>query len=254
MIIDTHCHVDSFPDPFALAEQCEKANVFTIAVTNLPSHFAMAVKNLRQRKFVKPALGFHPLAVADNLHELPTFKSLLETVDFVGEIGLDYSSQGISSRDAQIDAFRTIADWLSKSPKFVTLHSRKSANDVLAILMERGVSDAVFHWYSDSAVILRKAIDAGFYFSINEAMLSSRSGRKVLNNVPRDQILTETDGPFTKSCDKLASPLNIGLIIDGIAEVWGKPTQAVQDQIENNFRVLCKKLSISLPGDTSIPM
>ncbi len=247
MIVDTHCHIDRFPNPLALAAQCEKASVLTVAVTNLPSHYSMAVKHLGSLQFVKPALGFHPLAVADNLHELSTFKSLLQSVDFVGEIGLDYSSQGIHSREAQVEAFRSIAGWLAESPKFVTLHSRKSANEVLSILVEAGVSDAVFHWYSDSAVVLRKAIDAGFHFSINEAMLSSQTGRRVLDTVPRERVLTETDGPYVKSARKPSTPLDVRRIIDGIAEEWGAPTQVVEDQVEQNFRALCKKLSIRLP-------
>lgn len=247
MIIDTHCHIDRFPNPLALAEQCETASILTVAVTNLPSHYGMAVKHLGRRQFVKPALGFHPLAVADNLHELPTFKSLLQSVDFVGEIGLDYSSQGIHSKEAQVEAFRAIAGWLAESPKFVTLHSRKSANEVLSILVEAGVSDAVFHWYSDSVVVLRKAIDAGFYFSVNEAMLSSQTGRRVLDIVPRGRVLTETDGPYVKSGRKPSTPLDVGRIIDGIAEAWDTPTQAAQDQVEKNFRALCEKLSIRLP-------
>lgn len=198
-------------------------------------------------QFVKPALGFHPLAAADNLHELSKFESLLPSVDFVGEIGLDYSSQGIHSKEAQVEAFRSIAGWLAESPKFVTLHSRKSAIEVLSILVEAGVSDAVFHWYSDSAVVLRKAIDAGFYFSVNEAMLSSQSGRRVLDAVPRERVLTETDGPYVKSGRKPSTPLDVGRIIGGIAEAWGTPKQAVQDQVEKNFRALCEKLSILLP-------
>jgi TatD DNase family protein len=167
----------------------------------------------------------------------------------VGEIGLDYSVQGIGSKEAQIGAFRSIASWLSKSPKFVTLHTRKSASDVLAILMEVGVSDAVFHWYSDSAVVLRKAIDAGFYFSINEAMLESQSGQRVLAAVPHDRILTETDGPYVKSGRKPSTPLDVARIIDGIAKAWGLGKEDVQDRIDKNFRVLCKKLLIGLPKD-----
>lgn len=250
MLIDTHCHIDRFPDPLALSQECEKRHLFTIAVTNLPSHFQIATGHLTTLRYVKPALGFHPLCVADNMNELPLFDSLLQNADFVGEIGLDYSKQGIESKDKQLEAFRVITQALSTKPRFATLHTRNSASDVLAILNDSKVSNVVFHWYSDSVSVLRRAINAGHYFSINPSMLQTKSGQAVIDLVPRDRILTETDGPYVKVGRAAAKPFDVLTVINGIAIRWGVDSDAVEELVSENFRKLCELLSIQIPKGT----
>jgi TatD DNase family protein len=44
---------------------------------------------------------------------------------------------------------------------------------------------------------LKKAIELGGYFSINPSMLKTKSGLEVINAVPIDRMLLETDAPFT---------------------------------------------------------
>ena len=251
MLLDTHCHIDRFPDPLALSNECEKQRIFTVAVTHLPSHYEMAVQHLSAFQYVKPALGFHPLAVADNLHELSSFESLLRNAEFVGEVGLDYSKQGLASKEMQMEAFRRIVEALSAMPRLVTIHSRKSAADVLAILNDNKISKAILHWYSDSVSVLRNAISSGHYFSVNTAMLQSKSGQAVIDLVPRNRLLTETDGPYVKAVRKPAEPSDVRIVLDGIANRWGVEAESVEEQVTNNFRELCDSLSISLPQHQS---
>ena len=44
---------------------------------------------------------------------------------------------------------------------------------------------------------LKKAIELGGYFSINPRMLKTKSGLEVINTVPIERMLLETDAPFT---------------------------------------------------------
>ncbi|TWU08383.1 putative deoxyribonuclease YcfH [Stieleria varia] len=228
----------------ALASETEAAGITTIAVTNIPSHYRLAVEHIGGMRFIRPALGFHPLAVADNIDELPLFLSLLEQVEFVGEVGLDYSREGFGSKDIQLPAFREIAKALSQSPRFVTLHSRKSAKDVLAVLEEFGVKYAVFHWYSDSSSTLLRAIDSGHYFSVNSAMLKSKSGQAIIETVPRDRVLTETDGPYIKIGRRAARPSDVDDVLSGIADFWGAEKAEVELQVAANFSTLCSLVSV----------
>ncbi|WP_013627322.1 Qat anti-phage system TatD family nuclease QatD [Rubinisphaera brasiliensis] len=251
MLLDSHCHIDRYPDPLALSNECESRRIFTVAVTNLPSHYQMAVQHLSGMQYVKPALGFHPLAVAENEDELSLFETLLSNAEFVGEVGLDYSKQGLASKEVQLQAFRRIAKALSAMPRIVTIHSRKSAADVLEIVDENRISHAIFHWYSDSVTVLHKAIQSGHYFSINTAMLQSKSGQTVIDSVPRDRILTETDGPYVKARRKPAKPSDVRSVLQGIANRWGIEADGVEEQITENFHALCNGLSIRLPQGMS---
>jgi TatD DNase family protein len=253
VLLDTHCHVDRFPDPLAIAEDCERQRVMTVAVTQLPSHYQMAMRHIGEMRFVRPALGFHPLAVTGNEGELPLFLSLLPNVPFVGEIGLDSSREGASSRSEQLRIFRAIAVDLAGKRKFVTLHSRGAEEEVADILHECGVAECVFHWFSGGTKALKAVIGKGHYFSINTAMVTSQKGRALLSLVPRNRILTETDGPYVKIGSRPAKPCDVKNVLSGIADVWGATDEDVEAQVTENFTQLCRSLGIKLGSDEMAP-
>ena len=244
VLIDTHCHVDRYPDPMALAEDCERQRIATVAVTQLPSHFQMAMRHIGMMQFVRPALGFHPLAVKGNEGELPLFRSLLPDVQFVGEIGLDLSREGASSQLEQLRIFRAIAAELAGNRKFVTLHSRGAEEEVADILHENDVTECVFHWFSGATKALKKVIERGHYFSINTSMVTTQKGRSLLSLVPRDRILTETDGPYIKFGGRPAKPCDVGVVLSGIADVWGVSVEKVDAHVTHNYSQLCESLGI----------
>jgi len=247
VLIDTHCHIDRFPDPMAVAEDCERQRVLAIAVTQLPSHFQMAMQHIGEMQFVRPALGFHPLAVTGNEGELPLFLSLLPDVQFVGEIGLDLSREGASSRSEQLRTFEAITAELAGKRKFVTLHSRGAEEEVADILRESGVTECVFHWFSGGTKALKAVIGQGHYFSINTAMVTTQKGKSLLSFVPRERILTETDGPYVKVGSRPANPRDVKNALYGIADVWGTSAEEVEAQVSENFTRLCKLLEIKCP-------
>lgn len=247
MLIDTHCHIDRFPDPMAVAEDCERQRVVAIAVTQLPSHFQMAMQHIGEMQFVRPALGFHPLAVTGNEGELSLFLSLLPDVQFVGEIGLDLSHEGASSRSEQLRTFKAISAELAGKRKFVTVHSRGAEMEVADILHDSGVTECVFHWFSGETKALRAVIGQGHYFSINTAMVTTHKGKSLLSFVPRDRILTETDGPYVKIGSRPARPHDVKKALCGIADVWGTSAGEVEAQVTENFTQLCRLLEIECP-------
>ena len=63
MIIDTHCHIDMYPNPIQVLNECEKRGVTVISMTSLPSHFELGYKHFIGKKKVRQALGFHPLLI-----------------------------------------------------------------------------------------------------------------------------------------------------------------------------------------------
>ena len=66
-------------------------------------------------------------------------------------------------------------------------------------------------------------------------MLCSTSGRKVIMNIPDDKVLIETDSPFTFMNKKIFRPIQIPMIIEGIAKIKNKDTEQVKNDLWNNF-------------------
>lgn len=235
MLIDTHCHIDQFPSPESVVRECEKSALRVVAVTNLPSHFALAADRLRGNKFVSAALGMHPLFAAEGVRELAAFRRMAPHSNFIGEIGLDFSRQGMASKTIQERVFEDVLSAIQDRPRFITLHSRGAEGAVLEGLRRHGIKAAVFHWFSGSVKVLEDVFAEGHFVSINPAMLSSASGKRVIEKSPRERILVESDGPFTKVHDQVCSPPSVALVYQNLAARWNVSNETAVACINANF-------------------
>src|SRR5207247_6184998 len=151
-------------------------------------------------------LGLHPLVAAECKPQWPRFATLVNKSAYVGEVGLDFSRAGIPTKNEQVAAFRFVLEVLQGHSKFITIHSRGAESAVVNLLEKYKRYHVVFHWYSGPTGVLKRAVASGHYFSVNPAMVVSNNGRRILSVVPRDRVLTETDGPFVKVERRSAVP------------------------------------------------
>ena len=199
-MIDVHCHFDMMPNPEAYVRQKENAGDIVIGMTNLPSHFQMGQPFVMHYKHIRLGLGFHPLLAADNKNELALFKSLIDGTSYIGEIGLDFSKEGDASKEEQIIVLKEILTTLRGKRKIVSVHSRRAEKELLELLGEFNIENVIFHWYSGSVSLIPAILERGYYFSINEAMTLSHSGKSIIDKIPQDRILMETDAPYNSRC------------------------------------------------------
>lgn len=240
MLIDTHCHIDQYKNPFRLIRGCEKNKILTIGVTNLPSHYLAGKEYVADSYYFKMAIGFHPLAVEQNNYknELDIFRQHVSQCKYIGEIGLDFSKQSSNMREGQIDVFRQIFHLIGINRKFITIHSRGAEKEVLALLIEKRTCPVVMHWYTGSLAYVDQFISEGHYFSINPAMVQAPKGNTLLTCIPRNRILTETDGPYVKITGKRAEPLDVRIVTHSLTSIWGSVEEDVVQQLQNNFKNL----------------
>lgn len=196
MIIDTHCHFDMMPNPEGYISAKEKAGDIVIGMTNLPSHFKIGQSHLIGYKHIRLALGLHPLLAAENRKELTLFKRLVDQTSYIGEIGLDFSREGIVTKNEQISVLREVLATIKGKKKIVSVHSRNAEIELLDMLCENEIKNVIFHWYSGPVDLIPSIIERGFYFSINESMCRSKNGQSIIGKIPREKILTETDAPY----------------------------------------------------------
>ncbi len=234
-MLDTHCHLDRYRDTHRVAIEAARRGVFTIAVTNLPSHFRGGMSHVRRLARVRLALGLHPLAAAEHGREIADFETCYAATSFIGEVGLDYSSEGVASKRRQMESFRFVARLAGTSPRVVSLHSRGAEEDVLSVLDQFGVKHAIFHWYSGSLKTLEEVIRAGHLLSINPAMTRSAKGREIIALLPRTQVLSETDGPYVRVGGVPAKPWHVALVEQYLGRVWELPSDQTRQQLWANF-------------------
>lgn len=241
-MIDTHCHVDLYPQPTNIAKQADQAGILTIIVTNLPSAFERAQPHIRSFKNMRLALGLHPLAAEHHRAERDQFTKLIDQTSYIGEIGLDFSRAGFATKDLQVESLRFLLKALDGKPKFITLHSRQAEAQVLDILDEANRSQVVFHWFSGPLKALERALDKGHFFSLNPAMIQSPNGKKIIDSLPPDRVLTESDGPFVQIGNRTVLPSDVAVVEEYLAGRWSMKTLEVRAKIRENFLEVIKPL------------
>lgn len=241
-MIDTHCHIDLYSKPENILIECEHAGITVIAMTNLPSHFQMGYPHVLPFKRIRLALGMHPLHAKLHQREFPLFLKNLHRTSYIGEIGLDFSREGFSTKEIQLASFSKILICLSGQKKILSLHSRRAEKEVFEHLQLNKIGAAIFHWYSGPLSLIDKIADAGYYFSINPAMIISENGQKIISRIPLANILTETDGPFTEVSGRQTKPNDVAVVYEFLAKSLGKSISDVDEIITTNFRRLISGL------------
>ncbi len=242
MIIDTHCHIDLYPNPKKVLQDCVNADMTVLAMTNLPSHFEMGYIHFQSLKKIRLALGMHPLMADSHKKEFDLFLKNVSKTSYIGEVGLDFSKEGISTKDIQIDTFSKILKIISGQKKILSIHSRKAEKEVLGLLIENNIQSAIFHWYSGGLNLIDSIAKAGYFFSINPAMVKSETGKNIIERVPKNKLLTETDGPFIEINKRPIKSQDVIEVYKYFSLIWNMPLSEVEQIISNNFKRLLSSI------------
>jgi TatD DNase family protein len=108
------------------------------------------------------------------------FNCLLDQTSYIGEIGLDFSKEGWSTKDDQVLLLRKLLAKLEGKKKIISVHSRMAEKELFDLLCEYNINNVIFHWYSGPIDLMPSIIAKGYYFSVNEAMTVSKNGQKLL--------------------------------------------------------------------------
>lgn len=235
--VDAHCHMDQYADPRAVASRAEAAQTYTIAVTNLPCIFGHTERLAEGMQYVRAAAGLHPELVCQRKDEVAPLLRLLERTKYVGEVGLDYTRSGDDERAYQRATLERIASHCEElDGRVLSIHSRRAAADAVAILSSLRRSRVILHWFSGSLSTARTAIDAGFYFSVNPAMLRSTAGARLIAEIPDHLLLTESDGPFVKVASAPVEPAGMRTLVAALADLRGTLSPELEREVIRNFR------------------
>lgn len=239
-LVDAHCHLDLYGEDEAdVIEEIERRRVHTIAVTNAPSVFSHTRDVARGRRYLYAAVGLHPELIASHGHQLEQMWPLLAAARFVGEIGLDYVTSDSRLRRQQREAFSQIlAQCAECGHKVLTVHSRRSASDVLSAIGTDFPGTVILHWFSGTTGELERAVSAGCWFSVNPAMLRSKRGLELVRQMPKKRVLTETDGPFVQVEGRASRPPDCEKALAALGTLWGLPVSDVTRCVADNFRTV----------------
>ena len=228
--VDFHTHLDLYPDLRAAIAACDRRRTATLTVTTTPKAFVRNEELADVSEFVRVGLGLHPQLVAERSGEIALFEKLLQRSRYVGEVGLDAGPRHYLSLELQKSIFERILRLCAdEGDKILSIHSVRATKPVLDLLeryLPRHRGTVVLHWFSGSVGEARRAAALGCYFSVNERMLASPNGRRILREMPKDRLLTETDGPFVERDGK---PIAAGDVLRAVEEIAILKKRSVSD-------------------------
>lgn len=185
--------------------------------------------------FIYSIVGISPNDVPKSLSEVDLMIEEIENIIkqdknnkivAIGEIGLDYYWNK-ENKDIQREVFIKQIELANKYNKPIVIHTREAVDDTLKILRENSVNNkGVFHCCPLNRELVKQGLDLGFYISFAGPVTfkNSKNVEEIVNMVPINKILIETDSPYLAPEPKRGTrndSRNIKHIAEKIAEYKG---------------------------------
>ena len=240
MIFDTHAHYDSGAfnaDREELLASMPSKGIGLILDPGCEERSSRAALALAEKySFVYAAVGVHPEDMEGMTSDtLETIRRLArhEKCVAIGEIGLDYYWDDTHKAE-QKELFAAQLALAEELDLPVIVHDREAHADCLEITGGFPKARGVFHCFSGSAEMAKELLRRGNWYLGFDGPVTYKNARKaleVLEIVPPERILVETDSPYMSPVPlrgKRNDSSNLVYIIQKIAEIKGMTPQEVE--------------------------
>lgn len=231
MIIDNHVHLASYSSieiPKVLHE-INEMKILTIDVSMDLDSYLISKELSKKSRFIIPCVGLHPWK-ASNITDLSIFSQYLDESPAIGEVGLDfYWQKDESTYKRQIEVLDFFLESAYKQKKVVNLHTKGAEKKILEKIKEYSLVNPVIHWYSGPKKFIKKYLDAGSYFSFGVELKYSKRIQDIIQYVPNDRILLETDNPG--GYEWLVGRIGLPSLIHEVAEDISKIKKIEIDEV-----------------------
>lgn len=255
--IDTHAHLNfeafnnDYRDVITRAFENDVRGIINVGSNLETSKKAIEIAQKYERgvyphtkdfgEGVYAAIGFHPIHVKDEGFDEDEFLAMARNkkVVAIGETGLDYYYDR-SNKELQKEIFEKhlrIAQTVSKP---IILHSRDAGEDVLSVLMaQRPEPKGVMHCFQSNWQYAKIILDMGLYLSFTGLITftKNRNTYEVIQEVPLERILIETDCPYMTPepyRGKRNEPSYVIEVAKKIAEIKKIPLEQVAEETSKN--------------------
>jgi TatD DNase family protein len=240
MYFDTHCHLSNFKDIPAIISKAKANSVRYILAVSMYYRDNWNVLNLaKENSEVIPALGIHPIDVP-NLSNLEQQVKIIENllleneVGTIGEIGLDhYFVKDAVHWEKQVEVLKHFLEWAVQHDLVVNLHGKYAEQDLFNLLAQFDLKVVVIHWFAGAPELIKEGINRGYYFSITPEVLYGERTQRLVNLVPVEHLLSESDGPVKYKGTKpfIGEPALMKDVIREIANIKQQKTEDIEQTL-----------------------
>ena len=233
---DSHSHYNDEKfdeDREQIIEETYKSGVtkFICAGYNVESS-KKAIEISQKHEFIYSICGISPNDIPQSEEELwKTIDEISKIVTqnkckkivAIGEIGLDYYWNK-ENKELQKKAFIKQIELANKLELPIVIHSRDASVDTIDIIRNNVVNKrGIFHCCQLNQEMVKQAINLGYYISFAGPITfkNSKNAKEVIDLVPMDKILIETDSPYLSpepNRGKRNDSRNVKYVAEKIAE------------------------------------
>jgi TatD DNase family protein len=239
---DSHIHLSDpayVSDMKFILKEMEYLKIKACCVSMNYENSLQTLDLAKKSDLVLPFIGIHPECADD---ELENIMNLIEenhcNISGIGEIGLDptYANDN-DDIQRQNHVFESLLSFAEKFNKPVSIHSRKSLDDVFQIMTSYNTKHALLHWFDGNKKQLQKAMDMGFFVSYGPVMIYANDKQTLLSKTDESKILVETDGPvrFSRCFEMKSGQISfVPSVIFCASKILGKSFDEMTSLLETN--------------------
>ena len=199
-LFDSHIHLSDSDYSENIEIILNQMKFLQIKSCCVSMNYANSLETLNLSKksnLILPFLGIHPEFATENISNcVELIRKNHNEIIGIGEIGLDPTyCKNDTDYPTQKNVFETFLSIAEKYEKPVSIHSRKSLDDIFDVMSSFSTKHALLHWFDGSKKQLQKAMDLGFYVSFGPVSVYADDKKSLISKTDLSQILVETDGP-----------------------------------------------------------
>jgi len=237
-MIDTHAHIRRDETP-----RIEGLETVILSASNLEDS-SDNIELSKRYSTLLPAVGIHPQEAPDDIDTtIETLDKLLSenNVIAIGECGLEFT-EGVDKKRQEI-LFRGQIALSLKHHKPLIVHSREAAEETVEILKSYKNLRGVIHCYTGGKKRVKKYLEISdnWYFGIDGNLTYEVGLEQVINEIPRERLVLETDSPYLTPIPhrgEINYPEYIRYTYKKLAEIWGLDLKTTEKIVDDNAKRL----------------
>ena len=204
-LFDSHAHYND--EKFEADREEVLSKIYKSGVTKIVNagysleSSKKAIEIANKHEFIYATVGISPNDIEgykkEDLKEITKFAQSKKVVA-IGEIGLDFYWNK-ENKDLQKEVFISQIEIANKLNLPIIIHTREAIYDTLEILKNNNCNKkGVFHCCPFNVDLVREGLKLGFYISFAGPVTfkNSKNASEIINMVPLDKMLIETDSPY----------------------------------------------------------
>lgn len=204
-LFDSHAHYND--EKFEADREEVLSKIYKSGVTKIVNagysleSSKKAIEIANKHEFIYATVGISPNDIEgykkEDLKEITKFAQSKKVIA-IGEIGLDFYWNK-ENKDLQKEVFISQIEIANKLNLPIIIHTREAIYDTLEILKNNNCNKkGVFHCCPFNVDLVREGLKLGFYISFAGPVTfkNSKNASEIINMVPLDKMLIETDSPY----------------------------------------------------------